>query len=62
MLGELGITGDDMAATFCKTLYSCHLEEISKITKTTDRTVRVITHTLRWEVKCQLALAMLHTA
>lgn len=52
MLDELGITGDDVAATFCKTLYSRHLEEISKITKTTDRTVRVTSHTLRLEVKC----------
>jgi len=49
MLGELGIIGDEVAATFCKTLYSCHLEEISKTTKTSDRTLRVITHALRLE-------------
>ena len=61
MLDELGITGDDVAATFCKTLCSCHLE-VSKITETSERTVRVTTHTQRLEVKCHLALAVLHTA
>lgn len=62
MLGKLGITGDEVVATFCKIIHSCHLEEISKITKTLERAVRVAIHTLRLDVKCHLAIAMLHTA